>query len=296
MTFAPHHGGRRIGNTGGMSAQPPFPPGGPRPRSTPIPGEPFGAPSDGPLTPSQFLGTPMPTDLPAPMSGHQQVAAPTVQLQPARRRSAGGWIVMAIIIGSIVVGVGVAVVGVVQTKRTVDKVTSSANEYSDPTLSKHDRSVLGLTGNERYLWEGDGPRSVSAMLDGAIPGSPTNFTAIDIYTDYAIVTAQNPVKPDHLDTYQWRVGEVGLPGPQPNDADAPSKAFTIADMDWVALAPVIQDAPRLLNVESGTVSYVFISRDTFTDGAPVVARVYVTGPRSSGYVVVGADGTVLQKF
>ena len=39
-----------------------------------------------------------------------------------------------------------------------------------------------------------------------------------------------------------------------------------------------------------------ITRDVFDDAMPLVARIYVTGPRSSGFVVVAADGTIVETF
>ena len=43
-------------------------------------------------------------------------------------------------------------------------------------------------------------------------------------------------------------------------------------------------------------SYVFVSRDMFLDGTPVVARIYVDGPRSSGYIEVDGQGNILAKY
>ncbi|MDO8389152.1 MAG: hypothetical protein Q7V57_01585 [Actinomycetota bacterium] len=283
-----------------MSYEPPFPPGGQRPRSTPIPGDvPFQSPiQDAPPTPAEFLGAPTPTDLAPPMHDARAVPTNTVNLVPHGRKSRGGagMLVMAIIVISMVIGIGAAVWGVIQATKTVETASNTADEYSNPQLSDNDREALGLVDGEHYLWEGGAPAALAVVLDGAIPGTPTNFTSIDLYTDYSFATAQDPTRPDRLDRYSWRIGEVGAPEPQQNDATAPSKVFTITDMNWGLLAQRVAEAPSVLNVEDGEVTYVFVSRDSFDDAAPVVARIYVTGPRSSGYLVVGADGTILESF
>ncbi len=296
----------------GMSYQPPFS-SGPQPgRSTPIPGNgprstpigdgPFSAPQDGPPTPSEFLGTATPTNMPPPGTmGQFGVPQPFGMPQPyqasaKKRRSFGGCLLTIIILGATAAGIGAAVWGVMKANDAVDKATSTADEYSDERLSNNDREVLGLTGGEQYMWEGEAMAKVAAAFDAAIPGTPTMFTEMNFYTDYSFTTAQNPQLPDHLDRYGWRVGEVSAPEAQSNDDEAPGKVFSVDEMDWALLAEIVAEAPRELDVEQGTVSYVFVSRDMFLDGTPVVARIYVDGPRSSGYIEVDGQGNILAKY
>lgn len=281
-----------------MSYQPPYPPGPPAGRSTPIPG------SGGALTPSEFLGsTPTTTDIPG--SGPPPTPTPFPYgrpPQPPRKKSFnwGFWIMTVIIVGSTLLGIGAAVWGVIKANDAVDHANQAADdavdiadEYTDPQLSDNDRAALSLT-TEQYLWEGAAMYQLVAAFDNGIIGSPTMFTEVDFYSDYGFAVAQNPQLPDHLDRYSWRVGQIDAPDPESNDADAPSKVFSINDMDWAVLATVVQQAPGMLNVEQGEIIYVSVSRDMFQDGAPVVGRIYVSGPRSSGFVEVGADGTVLR--
>jgi hypothetical protein len=132
-----------------------------------------------------------------------------------------------------------------------------------------------------------------ATVDNGIAGQPTAFTQVGLYSDYAIATAQNPTLPDHLDQYMWRTGSLGSGDPQSNDPDAASKVFTVADVNWAAIGALTANAASLSAVEQGEVSYVLVSRDSFTEGGPVVIRVYVNGPRGSAYIEAGADGTVI---
>jgi hypothetical protein len=152
---------------------------------------------------------------------------------------------------------------------------------------------LGITGNEQYLFEGAAPAALMTVVDNGIAGQPTAFTEIGLYSDYAIATAQNPTLPDHLDQYMWRTGTLGSGSPQSNDAEAPSKVFTVADVQWSAIGGLVANAATLSKVEEGVVSYVLISRDSFTAGGPVAIRVYVNGPRGSAYIEAAADGTVI---
>ncbi len=230
----------------------------------------------------------------------QPFGVPPTYQRPKSKRSFGGCLLTLIIVGSIAAGIGAAVWGVMKAKDSVDKVTNDAqnvaNEYSDERLSDNDRAALGLTDGEQYLWEGMGMGKLALAFDAAIAGTPTMFTEINFYTDYSFATAQNPQLPDHLDRYGWRIGEVSTPEAQSNDGDAPAKVFNVTDVSWSAIAEAVLDAPRELSVEQGTVSYVFVSRDMYTDGTPVVARIYVDGPRSSGYIVVDGQGNILAKY
>lgn len=266
-----------------MSYQPPFPPDGQRPRSTPIPGD---TSQDGPPTPSEFLGTSVPTDTPPP-----------IRLRRTRRRGNAKFLAPVVIaIGVAVLGIAVAVWGINQARTKGRAAITTANEYSDPRLSDRDRASLGLTGDEQYLWQGEAMVTVTSVFDDLLPGQPTQYTELDFFTDFAIATAQNPAKPDHLDSYTWRMGHITGPEPEQNDADAPSKVFTAADVDWAAISAVADTAASVLQVEQGAVAYVLVSRDSFTEGAPVIVRIYVTGPRGSRYMEVAADGTVLRTF
>lgn len=236
-----------------------------------------------PPTPGMFLGNQMP----------QQ---PTFVPPPKRRRSWGAILVAILIVGGTLAGIGAAVYGVLKAKDAADTAINHSNEVSDPHLSSNDREALGLAGNEQFLFEGGAPAAITAALDNGIPGQPTSFTMLSLYSDYAIATAQNPTLPDHLDQYIWRTGSLGSSTPQPSDAEAPTMAFTVDAVDWVAISNLVADAVRISKVEQGEVSYLIVQRDTFTAELPMVVRIYVNGPRGSAYIQAAADGTVINVF
>ncbi len=282
-----------------MSYQPPFPPSGQPPRSTPIPSDMFQAPQDmpgngAPPTPAAFLGNqssqPQMPYGQMPAMPHIPEMASAAFMAPRRSRS--GLLTLFILL-MVLVPVGIGAWAVYKAVNTVNKAIDTTDDLVDSHLSDNDRTALGLSGNEQNLFEGAAPAALVTALDNGLPGQPTAFTEIDLYGDYAIATAQNPTLPDHLDRYMWRTGTLGSGDPQTNDADAPSKVFTIADVQWNAIGSLVAQAAALSNVEQGEVSYVLVSRDYFTDGAPIKIRVYVNGPRGSAYIEAAADGTVI---
>jgi hypothetical protein len=222
--------------------------------------------------------------------GTEGMEPPPPTRKVKKDRNWGFWLVVAMIVIPTGLGIAAAVWGVLQAKDAVD----TAKELSDPNLSDKDRDVLGLPDSDVSMILGGGPAATAAALDAGIPGDPTNFTEIILYPDYAFGTAQDPTKPDHLDRYQWQSGAVGAPTPQTNDPDAPSKVFTIAAVNWDAIAVLAADAPRVAAVEEGAVTHIIVNRDVFTEVHDVVVRIYVSGPRGSAFIEATADGTFIR--
>lgn len=272
-------------------------------RSTPIPGssEPISAPAGfdaPPPTPAQFLGgaAPAPPQQPtwgAGMPGQMPGQMPTV----VRRRRGGGGLVLVMVILVILGAIGGVTFWVLRAAK--DTVNDAVVEFNSPEaqqLDDKDREALGLTGGELNTYDGEGMAKLAAAFDAASPGDPSQFTELLFYSNYAFATVQDPTTPGRLDEYPWRDAVVGTPSPQPNDDTAPSQVFTAADVNWAAVATLMPDIVRIAGVEDGEITHVIVSRDAFTDGSPVTVRIYVSGPRSSAYVQVAADGTVVATF
>mgnify|MGYP000924577127 CR=1 FL=1 len=249
------------------------------------PGMPY---AGGPPTPGAYLGGQMPGQMPV-MPGQMpgMLGGPVAFTKP--RRSVGGILIMLIILAGTLGGIGAAIWGVMKANDAVNHAT----DLTDKHLSSNDRAKLSLPGNVQYLWDAGAPAAIATAFDNGIDGQPTNFTQISLYSDYAFATAQNTTLPDHFDQYGWRTGSLSSGAPQPNDADAATLTFTVADMNWNALAAVAADAVNVSKVEEGTISHIIVDRDDFSDSHPLIARIYVSGPRSSAYIEVGADGTVI---
>lgn len=298
-----------------MSYQPPFGAPGQPPRSTPIPGQNHPGSNDSfnqvPPTPGAFLGgQPGSTTIPdqptypgqpsfpgqqsfpgQPAQAFGATGYPTIAY-PKRKRSWGGMLLMIIILGGFLGGIGVAVWAVM---KGVD-AANQGQELADPDLSDKDRDSLGIDGPEEFLFEGGAAAAVATALDQAIPGEPTKFTQVLIYTDYAIVTAEDPTTPGRLDQYIWRTGVVGAPTAQPDDPEAADKTFTAVEVNWDAITALALDAPRLSGVEGGEVSYFIVGRDSFIEPGPIVVRIYVNGPRGSAVIEATAAGEFVKTF
>ncbi|HET9930349.1 MAG TPA: hypothetical protein VFQ35_06675 [Polyangiaceae bacterium] len=124
-------------------------------------------------------------------------------------------------------------------------------------------------------------------------GKPVMVKELVLYPSYAIAEAQDPANKQHLDRYVYRSGAFDKPDPVRlfgGERDVNKVVFPLDQIDFDKLAGMIQSAPKELpNVEESKVTHVILTRDVFTKGVPAV-RVYVSGPRDSGYVEYDAKG------
>ena len=151
------------------------------------------------------------------------------------------------------------------------------------------------------LVTGDGLAEAIAELDEAVGGDPSRFSDVSIYPEYAIVAAQDPEAPDHIDRYIWRDGDVGEPepvhlsGPQ-EEVDLQLFPETNVPWDqipgWVERAEEATATNEPIAIEEPAASYVLVRR-SYSDDRPIVVSVYITGPRRSGYVEFDTAGEIL---
>lgn len=123
-------------------------------------------------------------------------------------------------------------------------------------------------------------------------GRPVMVKQLVLYPSYAIAEAQDPKNKQHLDRYVYRHGALGAPEPvrlSGVERDVNKLVFSLDQIAFDQLAGVIHSALTELPIEEGKVTHVILTRDVFTKGVPAV-RVYVNGPRDSGYVEYAANG------
>jgi len=300
------------------------------PRSTPIPGldEPVGglplpgnASAPAPPTPAEFVGRavgapvglatgtpfapprggagapfggPIGIAPPPGLGGEDAAAAVAAMYVPYRRKRSwlGRLIVLVVVLAGPLAGVGGAVWAFTQARSAI----RTSEDLSNPELSAADRDALGLDDTVRTLFEGPAPAAVVAAFERSIGGAPTRFTEILIYSDYAFASAQDPAIPTHVDEYGWRQARVGAPSPEANREDLESELFGAADVDWSAVGRLTAQAPSLLSVEEGRISHVIVGRSSFAADRAVTVRVYVSGPRDSGYLEASATGEVVAAY
>lgn len=148
---------------------------------------------------------------------------------------------------------------------------------------------------------GRAARAVAA-IEHAVGASPARVGEVDIYPEYLILEAQDPSVPEHIDRYEWRDGEVPPPtpvqlsGPQ---EDVEASLFPTSTLQWKRLSSMVADAERAalhnapLRIEDPRAQYVIVERSTSSsDDGRVLVRIYVTGPRRSGYVEMTAGGEI----
>lgn len=123
-------------------------------------------------------------------------------------------------------------------------------------------------------------------------GKPVMAKRLVLYSAYANLTAQDPKQKNHLDTYFYRSGVLQEPQPERlsgRDKDVEKIVFSLDAIDFGRVPGLLASAATDLAIEQGAVSHVIIERGNFGRTAPVV-RVYVTGPRDSGYVEYDLNG------
>jgi hypothetical protein len=289
-----------------------------RPRSTPIPGvgDPFiGSPSlpgnagaPPPPTATEFVaafGSQIPSAAaqvgsappPSMFGAYDPGSSGVAAFDPAafaagyvpyrRKRSWGGRIffVLMLLIGP-GIAIGVGVWGFFAVREGIQQ----SEDLSDPNLSDRDRESLGLADDATTLFGGDDSAAVVGAFEEAIGGPATRFTRLLIYPDYAFAVAQDPDIPNHVDEYHWRSGEVQAPEPEPNADDLESRTFSSSEIDWPAVAVLVEQAPLLTGVESGAITHVIVERSTFAADGALQVSVYVSGPRDNGFIQATGTG------
>jgi hypothetical protein len=141
-------------------------------------------------------------------------------------------------------------------------------------------------------------------IAAAVGDGPIRYRDVIVYPTYAIVEAQDPEAPDHIDRYTWRDGDVGDPepvhlsGPQ---EEVDLELFPASAVRWSDLAGMAAEAEDRLEaaepvpIEEPAASYVSVGRSS-ADDRPLTVSVYVNGPRRSGYVELSPEGEVLQTY
>ncbi len=193
------------------------------------------------------------------------------------RRRRSGWLTLIAVALPLLMTGAIMFVVFTQVSNAVDDVTSQF----DGSLSGDEAESLGLDVDATTLFDPAAAAALVATLDGELAGSPTEFTQVILYPDYAIVVARDPAAPTHVDQYIWRGGEVTGPTPQANLDDLEAMLFDASDVDWAAVGTAAAQAPALTGIEDGEVTHVMADRG-FGDGNPLVVRIYVVrGPATA---------------
>jgi len=124
-------------------------------------------------------------------------------------------------------------------------------------------------------------------------GKPVLAKQLVLYPTYARAIAQDPKQKQHLDSYFYRNGVLEAPEPERlsgrDKQNVDKLVFSLDALEFTKLPGLLTGAAADLAIEAGAVTHVIIERGGFGAKAPVV-RVYVNGPRDSGYVEYDLNG------
>jgi hypothetical protein len=143
---------------------------------------------------------------------------------------------------------------------------------------------------------------IDDALDAWADALGPSIQAVDVvvYPDYAILTARDPATPHHVDRWHYqRDGDLLDPDPvalaDEDERTLDLEAFPLDSVAWDRLPALVDEALARTDVEDPTSTYVSVSRNRPTTEA-VRVRVYVSGERSSGWILADARGTVLEVY
>ncbi|MEI7991236.1 MAG: hypothetical protein WCH93_02270 [Actinomycetota bacterium] len=187
-----------------------------------------------------------------------------------------------------VAGLTVAVRGVVQSR------SEAGNGINDPTLSDSDRRMIGARGDVKYLWEVGAAAELGAYLEEQLPGAPTRFLEMNIYTDYAFATSQDPADPAVAVHAEWRRDEFTTARVPLDGSASQLPTFAASDVPWSTLPGLMEQAVKRLDVTDADVRYLQIDAGLYgTDGFTM--RFYVSSAKSLGGYVIADDKGVITR-
>jgi hypothetical protein len=165
--------------------------------------------------------------------------------------------------------------------------------------------IPGVTGGSRSP---SGPLAKASYFNDATPvpgqikakfGQRLMLKRLVVYDEYVIFSAQNPQKPDNLDSYTLRNGSIDGGRPETFTGDQrklEAELFSIDEIPFGSLAGLSRDALTRLQaagVSDGKVTHIIVERENFGRGPGVILRPYVSSERrGGGYVEYDLRGNV----
>lgn len=128
-------------------------------------------------------------------------------------------------------------------------------------------------------------------------GVPIRAMRLVLYPTYALLDAQDPKNRTDVDSYTLMNGVIKSVSPVPlgaNQAKLERVLFSIEDVNFALLASLVHSAEGTLAIDEAKPSHIIIERDLFGTKQQPVIKVYVSGPRGSGYVEYSLDGKKLR--
>jgi hypothetical protein len=151
---------------------------------------------------------------------------------------------------------------------------------------------------QENLFEGRAAVDLIGKFSQHLGGRPVRATQLVLYPEYAMIQAQDPAKPTHVDRYMYRHGVISDPDPVNVQSLRGKLDDHLVSLDQVALdklPELIAATLRDLAYEEAKVSHVIVENNR-PFSKHVVMRVYASGPRESGRIDYTAQGKVLRVY
>ena len=165
---------------------------------------------------------------------------------------------------------------------TLAPTTSAAGPSTSATPA-----TLPPTGS---LFESAAAALIAPAVEAAAPGDPSGFTSIAIYPAYAVATVRDPANPARTIRVTIRGSQVVADEPVTEPADLAPSLFSMADVNWAAVAPLVAAAPAAANAPTDVVDHVVVQRWGFDPAYPMRLLVYLG---NGTLIEAGTDGTVI---
>jgi hypothetical protein len=131
----------------------------------------------------------------------------------------------------------------------------------------------------------------------AVLGKPIMAKELVIFQYYATLEAQDPKKPDHVDSYKLWANKVERPQAVRLGSEKGALGqilFSLDSVDFAIVPRLLKQALAELKIEEGKVTHVYLERDGSSARREPLWRVYVNGSRDSGFVEFSVTGEKLR--
>lgn len=175
---------------------------------------------------------------------------------------------------------------------------AAARAAIDQAKAQIETATQGLAATGPSFLGPAGPDRAVEQFRQALGGGKILARRLVLYPSHALLTAQDPKRPDHLDTYTLRGSVVGEPEAYRLTVEKGRLDAYLVDLDEVSFDKIpglVESTVQELGYEAASVSHVIIERN-LPFSKKTVIRVYASGPRDSGRIDYGARGEVLKVY
>jgi hypothetical protein len=232
---------------------------------------------------SSYVETPARRQAP----NHPPAHIPVIRVQAAARGVLA--IVLVATLAPVIIGGIVSAIALGRASSAIESVTTPPGGRTPPRPGVPSLPSLPAAPKVDYFADAT---SIPGAFQAAI-GTPLRAKQLVIYSEYAIIEAQDPQKPQNVDRYTLRNGSVGskdavrLVGRE-KDNLAPH-LFDLSVTNFGLVPALIADARKRLAIDDAKVSHVMLDR-MLPFSKDVLWRVYVGSDRDSGFVEYDTAG------